>query len=77
MVGWNWALRQAGADGSDQANATWAYPPHTASSTDPDLLRALIQMVADAGAKRIIVMDHCAIDPGTEESCGYPGLARW
>jgi len=55
-------------------NATWAYPPHTASSTDPDLLRALIQMVQDAGAKRIIVMDHCAIDPGTEESLRVSGI---
>jgi uncharacterized protein (DUF362 family) len=49
-------------------NATWAYPPHTASSSDPDLLTALINMVKEAGASRIIVMDHCSIEPGTAES---------
>jgi len=46
-------------------NATWAFAPHTASSTDPDLLRALIELVKEAGASRIIVMDHCSIEPGT------------
>jgi hypothetical protein len=55
-------------------NATWAYPPHTASSTDPDLLRALILMVQAAGAKRIIVMDHCSIDPGSAESLRVSGI---
>lgn len=44
-------------------NATWANKPHTASSTDPDLLRALIDMVKAAGAKRIVVVDRCTIDP--------------
>ncbi|MGC8779359.1 MAG: DUF362 domain-containing protein, partial [Anaerolineae bacterium] len=47
-------------------NATWAYPPGTASSTDPDLLRALIQMVRDAGAKRIIVLDRSTLWPAAE-----------
>jgi uncharacterized protein (DUF362 family) len=42
-------------------NATWAYPPFTASSTDPEMLRALIQMVRDAGAKRVIVMDRSTL----------------
>jgi len=44
-------------------NVTWANKPHTASSTDPDLLRALIEMIKAAGAKRIIVVDRCTIDP--------------
>jgi uncharacterized protein (DUF362 family) len=44
-------------------NVTWANKPHTASSTDPDLLRALIDMVKAAGAKRIVVVDRCTIDP--------------
>jgi uncharacterized protein (DUF362 family) len=39
-------------------NATWEYRPRTASNTDPDMLRVLIQTVRDAGAKRIIVMDR-------------------
>jgi uncharacterized protein (DUF362 family) len=55
-------------------NATWAYPPNTASSTDPDLLRALILMVREAGAKRVIVMDHCSIDPGTAECLKETGI---
>ena len=55
-------------------NATWAYKPGTASSTDPDMLRALILMVREAGAKRIIVMDHCSIDPGTAECLQETGI---
>jgi uncharacterized protein (DUF362 family) len=57
-------------------NATWAYPPFTASSTDPDLLRALILIVRQAGAKRIIVMDHCSIDPGTAECLRESGIGQ-
>ncbi len=44
-------------------NATWMNPPHTASSTDPDLLRALINMVKAAGASRIIIVDRSVFDP--------------
>lgn len=57
-------------------NATWAYPPGTASSSDPELLRALIQMVKDAGAGSIIVMDHCSIDPGTAEAIRVSGIGN-
>lgn len=57
-------------------NATWAYAPHTASSTDPELLRALIQMVRAAGAGRIIVLDHCSIDPGTAECLRVNGIGQ-
>lgn len=57
-------------------NATWAYPPFTASSTDPEMLRTLIQMVQKAGAKRIIVMDHCSIDPGTAECLRETGIGK-
>jgi len=55
-------------------NATWAYPPLTASSTDPRLLGALILMVMNAGAGRIIVMDHCSLDPGTADCLRINGL---
>jgi len=55
-------------------NATWAYPPGTASSTDPELLRALILMLRDAGARRVIVMDHCTLDPGTEACLRVNGI---
>ena len=57
-------------------NATWSYPPHTASSTDPDLLVALIRMVKEAGAGRIIVMDHCSIEPGTRDALRINGIGQ-
>src|SRR5512137_590905 len=57
-------------------NATWAYPPFTASSTDPEMLRTLVQMVQKAGAKRVIVMDHCSIDPGTAECLRESGIGK-
>jgi uncharacterized protein (DUF362 family) len=57
-------------------NATWAYPPKTASSTDPDFLRAVIQAVQNAGAGRIIVMDHCAIEPGADEALRVNGIGK-
>src|SRR5512143_2410433 len=55
-------------------NATWAYPPKTASSTDPDFLIAVIQAVRGAGARRIIVMDHCSIEPGAEPAVRISGI---
>jgi uncharacterized protein (DUF362 family) len=57
-------------------NATWAYPPKTASSTDPDFLTAVIQAVQDAGAGRIIVMDHCSIEPGADEALRINGIGQ-
>jgi hypothetical protein len=57
-------------------NATWAYPPKTASSTDPDFLIAVIQVVKDAGAGRIIVMDHCSIEPGADEALRKNGIGQ-
>jgi uncharacterized protein (DUF362 family) len=56
-------------------NATWAFAPHTASSSDPDVLRAVIEQVQRAGAGRIIVMDHCSIDPGAAECLRINGIA--
>jgi len=57
-------------------NATWAYPPKTASSTDPDFLAAVIQTVQAAGAGRIIVMDHCSIEPGADEALRINGIGQ-
>ena len=57
-------------------NATWAYPPNTASSTNPDFLTAVIQAVKDAGAGRIIVMDHCSIEPGAEPAVRISGIGQ-
>jgi uncharacterized protein (DUF362 family) len=59
-----------------KCNATWDYAPGTASSTDPELLRALVLMVRALGAKRVIVMDHCSIDPGTEECLRVSGIGK-
>jgi hypothetical protein len=55
-------------------NATWAFAPHTASSTDPEVLRTLIQLVQEAGASRVIVTDHCSIEPGTAQCLKANGL---
>ncbi|MGQ9684321.1 MAG: DUF362 domain-containing protein [Anaerolineae bacterium] len=44
-------------------NATWMNAPHTASSSDPDLLRAMINLVKAAGAARVIVVDRSVFDP--------------
>lgn len=57
-------------------NATWAYPPGTASSTDPDVLRALILLVQEAGAAKIIVVDHCTLDPGAAECLRVSGIGK-
>ena len=57
-------------------NATWAYPPNTASSTNPDFLTAVIQAVQATGAGRIIVMDHCSIEPGAEEALRVNGIGQ-
>ena len=57
-------------------NATWAYAPKTASSTDPDFLAAVIQAVQASGAGRIIVMDHCSIEPGAEEALRINGIGQ-
>jgi hypothetical protein len=57
-------------------NATWAYKPNTASSTDPDFLTAVIQAVQAAGAGRIIVMDHCSIEPGADEALRINGIGQ-
>jgi uncharacterized protein (DUF362 family) len=57
-------------------NATWAYPPDTASSTNPDFLTAVIQAVQAAGAGRIIVMDHCSIEPGADEALRVNGIGQ-
>jgi uncharacterized protein (DUF362 family) len=47
-------------------NCTWDYPPNTASSTDPELLQAVILAVQEAGAKRVIVLDHPTISSAAE-----------
>ncbi len=41
-----------------KVNVTWDAPPFTASNTDPELLRAMIKLVREASASRVIVADH-------------------
>ncbi len=65
---------QAGQTVAIKVNATWAYPPFTASSSDPDLIKSLVTIVRAAGAGRVIVMDHCAIDPGTADCLRVSGI---
>jgi len=67
---------KAGQSVCIKPNATWAYPPDTCSSTDPDLLRTLIHMVREAGASRIVVVDHCTLDPGAAECLRVNGIGK-
>jgi uncharacterized protein (DUF362 family) len=67
---------QPGQSVGIKVNATWAYPPHTASSTDPEVLKALVRMLQAAGAARIVVMDHCSIDPGAAECLRVNGIGQ-
>ncbi len=67
---------QAGQTVAIKPNATWAYAPHTASSTDPEFLAAVIKAVQDAGAGRIIVMDHCSIEPGAGPALSVSGIGQ-
>ncbi len=67
---------QPGQTVAIKPNATWAYPPGTASSTHPDFLTAVIQTVQKAGAGRIIVMDHCSIEPGASSAVSKSGIGR-
>ena len=67
---------KAGQTVAIKPNATWAFPPGTASSTDPAVLAALVKIVQEAGAGRIIVMDHCSIEPGAAESLRVNGIGK-
>lgn len=67
---------QSGQTVAIKVNATWAFAPMTASSTDPELLRALIKLLRETGAGKIIVMDHCSIEPGTEASLRISGIGQ-
>jgi hypothetical protein len=49
---------KAGQSVAIKVNVTWDAPPNTASNTDPELLRAMIKLVREAGASRVIVTDH-------------------
>ncbi len=67
---------KAGQTVAIKPNATWAYAPHTASSTDPEFLAAVIEAVRAAGAGRIIVMDHCSIEPGAGPALSVSGIGQ-
>ena len=67
---------KAGQTVAIKPNATWAYAPHTASSTDPAFLAAVIKAAQKADASRIIVMDHCSIEPGAEAALSISGIGH-
>jgi len=39
-------------------NIGWNKPVEMAATTNPEVIRALVEMTLDAGAKKVIVMDH-------------------
>jgi hypothetical protein len=62
---------KAGQTVALKVNVTWDAPPNTASNTDPELLRAMIKLVREAGASRVIVTDH-VIGSDTSASVTLP-----
>lgn len=43
-------------------NLSFANPPDRATTTDPELVRAVAQLCVEAGANRVLVMDHTIHD---------------
>lgn len=41
-----------------KANFSWANPPKLATSTNPEVVTALVQLCKQAGARRTVVLDH-------------------
>jgi uncharacterized protein (DUF362 family) len=39
-------------------NLSWARPPHLAATTNPEVLRAVIELCQEAGAKKVRIADH-------------------
>ena len=67
---------KAGQTVAIKPTRTWAYARHTASSTDPAFLAAVIKAAQKADASRIIVMDHCSIKPGAEAALSISGIGH-
>lgn len=43
-------------------NLSWARAPHLAATTNPEVLRAVIELCREAGAKRVRIADHTIHD---------------
>lgn len=43
-------------------NLSWARPPETAATTNPDVLQAVVELCQDAGAKTVRIVDHTIHD---------------
>jgi uncharacterized protein (DUF362 family) len=54
-------------------NIAWNRSPELAGTTNPDVVRAVVEMVLAAGAKKAIVMDHATHQ--AEESYARSGIA--
>jgi len=46
-------------------NMGFAHPPNIASTTNPEVIRALAEMALDAGAKRVLILDNPVHNPKT------------
>jgi uncharacterized protein (DUF362 family) len=68
---------KAGQSVAIKVNVTWPAPPNTASNTDPELLRAMIKLVREAGASRVIITDHViGADAVASETVPLSGIGK-
>lgn len=54
-------------------NIAWNRPPSAAATTNPEVVAELVKMCKEAGAGRILVIDHC-IDKPAEAVLGFTGI---
>ncbi len=52
-------------------NFAWARPPGTGATTDPELVRSVIQLCWDAGAREVVCLDYASdMTPRAFKVCG-------
>ncbi len=54
-------------------NIAWNRPPSAAATTNPEVVAELVKMCKEAGAGKILVIDHC-IDKPAEAVLGFTGI---
>jgi len=54
-------------------NISWNRPPEAAATTNPEVVAEIVRMCKEAGAGRILVIDHIADKP-TEAVIGFTGV---
>jgi uncharacterized protein (DUF362 family) len=58
-------------------NIAFAQPPKVAATTNPEVVRAIIEMAFEAGAKKVLVMDNSVSDPaGAYKTSGIQAAAE-